>query len=459
MQSFVELVTSLKHVLFSRLTGSTPAKRCASTALSAVGGASLHETPPDPSNMPILMPRPPDIHAFPPPPPNFNYNRELVPYPEDTGSDTKELLKEIGIRAAQNLVFMGITMWVAKKLLQWAVDAMDPTSKEKLDAQQRADKLLEQIGIQDVQLNELELALASNLVNPVSIRVGFDDVGGLDDVITDLGESVILPLKNECLFKSSKLLQPPKGVLLYGPPGCGKTMIAKATAREAGARFLNINLSSLLDKWYGESQKRVEALFTLALKIQPTIIFIDEIDSILRGRNSSDHEATAMMKTQFMSLWDGLSTDTFSCRVIIMGATNRPTDLDEAIMRRMPLKFYIGMPETRQRLSILKIILEGENFDDDIDLEAVATATNNFSGSDLKELCRNASGYRVREYVRSRSGDWRSMSNAGSASAPSISGDKFRPISNEDLMKSAEQLAKTRRTPASLGAVGAFPLD
>ena len=97
MQSFVELVTSLKHVLFSRLTGSTPAKRCASTALSAVGGASLHETPPDPSNMPILMPRPPDIHAFPPPPPNFNYNRELVPYPEDTGSDTKELLKVRGV--------------------------------------------------------------------------------------------------------------------------------------------------------------------------------------------------------------------------------------------------------------------------------------------------------------------------------------------------------------------------
>ena len=83
-------------------------------------------------------------------------------------------------------------------------------------------------------MNELELALASNLVNPVSIRVGFDDVGGLDDVINDLGESVILPLKNESLFKSSKLLQPPKGVLLYGPPGCGKTMIAKATAREAG---------------------------------------------------------------------------------------------------------------------------------------------------------------------------------------------------------------------------------
>jgi len=290
------------------------------------------------------------------------------------------------------------------------------------------------------------LALASNLVNPSSIRVGFDDVGGLDDVINDLGESVILPLKNENLFKSSKLLQPPKGVLLYGPPGCGKTMIAKATAREAGARFLNINLSSLLDKWYGESQKRVEALFTLALKIQPTIIFIDEIDSILRGRNSSDHEATAMMKTQFMSLWDGLSTDTFSCRVIIMGATNRPSDLDEAIMRRMPLKFYIGLPETRQRLSILKIILEGENVDDDINLDAIAQVTDRFSGSDLKELCRNASGFRVREYVRSGAGDWRNMSTSRSIS-PSMTGDKFRPISNEDLRNSAHQMLEAKRGP------------
>lgn len=448
MQSILELVTAAKQAVYSRLTRSMPAKRCASTAISAgAAGASLQGIPANTNDMQIMIPRPQDL-APPFPPPNFNYNRELVPYPDDGYSDTKELLKEIGIRAAQNLVFLGITMYVAKKLLQWAVDAMDPTSKEKVDAQQRADKLLEQIGIQDVQLNELELALASNLVNPASIRVGFDDVGGLDEVINDLGESVILPLKNENLFKSSKLLQPPKGVLLYGPPGCGKTMIAKATAREAGARFLNINLSSLLDKWYGESQKRVEALFTLALKIQPTIIFIDEIDSILRGRNSSDHEATAMMKTQFMSLWDGLSTDTFACRVIIMGATNRPSDLDEAIMRRMPLKFYIGLPETPQRFSILKIILEGENVDGDVNLDTIAQVTDRFSGSDLKELCRNASSFRVREFVRSGAGDWRHMSTSRSAS-PSMAGEKFRPISNDDLRNSAEKMLKTKRGPVT----------
>jgi len=160
-----------------------------------------------------------------------------------------------------------------------------------------------------------------------------------------------------------------------------------------------------------------------------------------------------MMKTQFMSLWDGLSTDTYSCRVIIMGATNRPSDLDEAIMRRMPLKFYIGMPNQIQRNSILKIILEDENVDDDVDLDAIAEQTVNFSGSDLKELCRNASGYRVREFIRSKAGDWRCMSNPSSSNStewhecntnPLAQAERFRSISNSDLILSAKQMANNR---------------
>lgn len=113
------------------------------------------------------------------------------------------------------------------------------------------------------------------------------------------------------------------GVLLHGPPGCGKTLIAKATAHEAGTFFINLDVSLLTDKWYGESQKLARAVFSLAMKLQPCIIFIDEIDSFLRARTTSDHEATAMMKAQFMSLWDGLITDP-NCTVIVMGATNRP---------------------------------------------------------------------------------------------------------------------------------------
>ena len=145
--------------------------------------------------------------------------------------------------------------------------------------------------------------------------------------------------------KRSRLIQPPKGVLLFGPPGNAKTMIAKALAKESGARFINLQVSTLFDKWFGESQKRTEAIFSLALKVQPVIIFIDEIDSFLRSRRMDDHECTSTIKTQFMTLWDGLSTmQSQQNRILIIGATNRPEDVDPAILRRMPQMFYIGLP-------------------------------------------------------------------------------------------------------------------
>ena len=128
------------------------------------------------------------------------------------------------------------------------------------------------------------------------------DIGGLDSIVSSLRESVIYPLVYPSLYSStSSLLQAPKGVLLYGPPGCGKTMLARALAKESGATFINIAVSALANKWYGESNKLIAGLFGLARKVQPSIIFIDEIDSFLRERNQGDHEVTAMMKTEFMT--------------------------------------------------------------------------------------------------------------------------------------------------------------
>ena len=162
------------------------------------------------------------------------------------------------------------------------------------------------------------MVIASHLVVPDDITVSWSDIAGLDAVIEELRESVVLPIRHRNLFANSQLWQAPKGVLLHGPPGCGKTLIAKATAKEAGMRFINLDVAMLTDKWYGESQKLASAVFSLAAKLQPCIVFIDEIDSFLRSRNTHDHEATAMMKTQFMMLWDGLSTSQGST-VIVMG--------------------------------------------------------------------------------------------------------------------------------------------
>lgn len=273
-------------------------------------------------------------------------------------------------------------------------------------------------------LNEYEMVIASHLVVPENITESWDSIAGLDDVCQEIKESLVFPVCHRDMFAGSALYQPPKGVLLYGPPGkviavshrlvkitetipllqtagCGKTLIAKATAKEAGMRFINLDVAMLTDKWYGESQKLASAVFTLAVKIQPCIIFIDEIDSFLRARNSSDHEATAMMKTQFMMLWDGLNTESDST-IIVMGATNRPQDLDKAILRRMPAQFHIGLPNEEQRHKILQLILANEKVAPEVDYLQLARKTNGYSGSDLKEVCRNASVHRIRKVMKNK---------------------------------------------------------
>lgn len=146
------------------------------------------------------------------------------------------------------------------------------------------------------------LGLRYLLVPIESTNLGDADIGGLDPIIASLRESVIYPLMYPHLFTaSSSLLSAPKGVLLYGPPGCGKTMLARALAKESGATFINIPASVLTNKWFGESNKLVAGLFSLARKMQPSIIFVDEIDTFLRERRTDDHEVMSMMKAEFMT--------------------------------------------------------------------------------------------------------------------------------------------------------------
>ncbi|XP_034026967.1 ATPase family AAA domain-containing protein 1-A isoform X1 [Thalassophryne amazonica] len=344
--------------------------------------------------------------------------------------------------------------------IKWVVDTMDPTSKQKNQEKKRAEQLMKRLGIEGVKLTEYEMNIASHLVVPQSMTVSWREIAGLDEVISELQDTVILPFQKRHLLAGSKLFQPPKGVLLYGPPGCGKTMIAKATAKASGCHFINLQTSSLTDKWYGESQKLTAAVFSLAVKIQPCIIFIDEIDSFLRNRSNLDHEATAMMKAQFMSLWDGLQTSTGS-QVMVMGATNRPQDVDAAILRRMPTAFHIGLPNARQRQEILRLILAGENMSNAINLKEIAEQTEGYSGSDLRELCRDAAMYRVRDYVRKQ--QMRQIAqqlNDFEDDESPVDEERLRPVTQLDLLFGLDKLKESKLVTASaVPSLSEVPLD
>lgn len=189
------------------------------------------------------------------------------------------------------------------------------------------------------------------------------------------------------VYEHSKLFQAPKGVLLYGPPGCGKTLLAKALASESGARFINVPLSVIMSKWVGETEKYLEAVFSLAKKIKPAIIFIDEIDALTKRRNDYDAAWNSTMKSQFLTLWDGLLSENDS-QIVVLGATNRRQDIDEAFLRRLPLQIKINLPNAKQREKILRILLSDIPLSRTFSFATIVSQTEGLSGSDLKEICR-----------------------------------------------------------------------
>ena len=216
---------------------------------------------------------------------------------------------------------------------------------------------------------------------------------------------VILPLSRPDLFAHSAVAARPSGVLLYGPPGTGKTLLAKAIAKQADASFLAVNVATLQSKYFGETPKLVEALFSLARRRAPCVIFIDEIDGFLGTRHDMDQQHVNVMKTKFMENWDGLSRAATAAAaagawVLVIGATNKPWAVDPAILRRMPRQIYVGMPDAPARAAILRVLLRGERADAALDVDRVAAATEGYSGSDLKELVRAASMGPIRDALR-----------------------------------------------------------
>ncbi|URE38827.1 AAA-type ATPase family protein [Musa troglodytarum] len=297
--------------------------------------------------------------------------------------------------------------------------------------------------------NEFEKRLLTDVIPPNDIGVTFDDIGALENVKETLKELVMLPLQRPELFCKGQLTKPCKGILLFGPPGTGKTMLAKAVATEAGANFINISMSSITSKWFGEGEKYVKAVFTLASKIAPSVIFVDEVDSMLgRRENPGEHEAMRKMKNEFMVNWDGLRTKDKE-RVLVLAATNRPFDLDEAVIRRLPRRLMVNLPDTTNREKILRVILSKEELAPDVDLEALANMTDGYSGSDLKNLCVTAAHCPIREILEKEKKE-RNLALAEGRTLPTLYGSEdIRPLNMEDFKYAHEQVCASVSSESS----------
>uniref|UniRef100_UPI003AAE26AF spastin-like isoform X1 n=2 Tax=Centroberyx gerrardi TaxID=166262 RepID=UPI003AAE26AF len=240
--------------------------------------------------------------------------------------------------------------------------------------------------------------LASLILNEIidsGTTVSFEDIAGQDLAKQALQEIVILPALRPELFTG--LRSPARGLLLFGPPGNGKTMLAKAVAMESNATFFNISAASLTSKYVGEGEKLVRALFAVSRELQPSIIFIDEIDSLLCERREGEHDASRRLKTEFLIEFDGVQSRGDD-RVLVMGATNRPQELDEAVLRRFAKRVYVALPNEETRLKLLRNLLgKHGNPLNQKDLSRLAKVTAGYSGSDLTSLAKDAALGPIRE--------------------------------------------------------------
>ncbi len=230
-------------------------------------------------------------------------------------------------------------------------------------------------------------------------RITWEDIGDLEEAKEKIREIVELPLRHPELFRHLGI-EPPKGILLYGPPGCGKTLLAKALANEVGAYFIAINGPEIMSKYYGESEQRLREIFEEAEKNAPAIIFIDEIDAIAPKREEVTGEVEKRVVAQLLTLMDGLKE---RGKVIVIGATNRPEALDPALRRpgRFDREIEIRPPDKRARKEILQVHVRNMPLADDVDLDRIAEMTHGFTGADLAALAKEAAMNALRRFIRS----------------------------------------------------------
>ncbi len=263
--------------------------------------------------------------------------------------------------------------------------------------------------LESLQITMEDFVKALKDVSPSGLRevlvevpeVRWGDVGGLDEVKQQLREAIEWPLKSPEVFEGMGI-HPPKGILLYGPPGCGKTLLAKAVATESEANFIAVKGPEILSKWVGESEKAVREIFRRARQVSPAVVFFDEIDSIAPARGfRHDSGVTDRIVNQLLSELDGIQT---LKNVVVIGATNRADIVDSALLRpgRFDRIIYVPPPDKKARYEILKVHTKNVPLDKDVDLLRIAELTNGYSGADLEALVREAAVLALRERFETR---------------------------------------------------------
>lgn len=262
---------------------------------------------------------------------------------------------------------------------------------------------------------------ADRLLKPEVQRVTFADVGGHEDLKKQIHKRIILPFQKPSLFEKFRK-RVGGGILLYGPPGCGKTLLARATAGECHAAFFNVAISDVLDMYIGESERKLHALFDKARSSTPAVIFFDELEALAGKRQFSREASSSKMVSQFLSEMDGFSRN--NAGVLVLGATNVPWAVDPAFRRpgRFDRVLFVPPPDAEARQSILRLQLAGRPQQERIDLAAVARRTSGFTGADLMNLVETAADYAIE----------RSLGSAAEV-----------PIGREDLESAAAEVKPT----------------
>ncbi|KAK9868224.1 hypothetical protein WJX84_006481 [Apatococcus fuscideae] len=307
----------------------------------------------------------------------------------------------------RELFFFGLSLGVSAWALRYVISQLDPSKRDREKHKAHLRKVQETFPDRNIgHPTEYELALMHCVIHPQLLDTTMDQIGGHQDIKKGLRQSVLWPIQLPGVFRGT-FGAAPKGVLLYGPPGTGKTMLAQALAKESGAVFINVKPSTLLDKYLGVSNKLVAALWMLARRLQPSIIYIDEADAMFATRNESGHEAMAQMKTEFMQLWDGL-VKYGDASIVVLAATNMLSAIDPAIQRRFTVSFEVGPPDAEQRRDILrkKLLRHQEEFPNGCeptllhsDMQELVDLTPNYTGSDLHNLCQHAMQAPMQEFA------------------------------------------------------------